>query len=427
MGKRKSSQSRVARQPKIARPRQSTRLRQSSNDTTQDVLGTSTPRRAGRPKRARHSSGNPSSGRSATTSINPAPETDGPQYSGNETTGANQSSSQPPSHAQPMQDGAIPQTSTRSTRPTKSYTYGNSADLAAETHRLLGQSLAEGSQRAYQSAVDSFQEFRLNRQLNTSWPTTTTQVMAFIAHLSINGKSSSTITKHVAALSYLHNMYSWADPTKHFLIKKMQEGSRRDRSMVDSRRPITWELLETIIPTLYLVCYSHYESMMFHASYLLAFLGFLRVGEFTIQRKGDDLNKVIARDDIKFCSGPKGSLLVRIRFSKTDQYGQGTTINIGSNGTDEKCPVKAMKAYLRVRPDIDGPLFCHRDGAPVTRYQFSSVLKKTLQHNGYSGSQYGTHSFRIGAATTAALKGVPPEQIMAMGRWRSSVYMRYIR
>lgn len=103
MGKRKSSQSRVARQPKIARPRQSTRLRQSSNDTTQDVLGTSTPRRAGRPKRARHSSGNPSSGRSATTSINPAPETDGPQYSGNETTGANQSSSQPPSHAQPMQ------------------------------------------------------------------------------------------------------------------------------------------------------------------------------------------------------------------------------------------------------------------------------------------------------------------------------------
>ena len=103
MGKRKSSQSRVARQPKIARPRQSTRLRQSSNDTTQDVLGTSTPRRAGRPKRARHSSGNPNSGRSATTSINPAPETDGPQYSGNETTGANQSSSQPPSHAQPMQ------------------------------------------------------------------------------------------------------------------------------------------------------------------------------------------------------------------------------------------------------------------------------------------------------------------------------------
>ena len=148
----------------------------------------------------------------------------------------------------------------------------------------------------------------------------------------------------------------------------MQEGSRRDRFMVDSRRPIIWELLETIIPILYFVCYFHYESMMFYASYLLAFLGFLRVGEFTIQRKGDDLNKVIARDDIKFCSGPKGSLLVRIRFSKTDQYGQGTTINIGSNGTDEKCPVKAMKAYLRVRPDIDGPLFCHRDGAPVIRY-----------------------------------------------------------
>ena len=149
----------------------------------------------------------------------------------------------------------------------------------------------------------------------------------------------------------------------------MQEGSRRDRFMVDIRRPVIWECLETIISILYFVCYFHYESMTFHASYLSAFLCvFLRVGEFMIQRKGDDLNKVIARDDIKFCSGPKGSLLVRIRFTKIDQYGQGIMINIGSNGIDEKCPVKAMKAYFRVRPDIDGPLFCHRDGAPVSRY-----------------------------------------------------------
>lgn len=46
-------------------------------------------------------------------------------------------------------DGAIPQISTRSTRPIKSYIYGNSADLAAEIYRLLGQFLAEGLQRAY--------------------------------------------------------------------------------------------------------------------------------------------------------------------------------------------------------------------------------------------------------------------------------------
>ena len=76
------------------------------------------------------------------------------------------------------------------------------------------------------------------------------------------------------------------------------------------------------------------------------------------------------------------SLMVCIRFSKTDQYGQNTVPNISGNGMRGKHPVQAMRAYLMVRPPIKGPLSCHQDGTPLTRYQSSAVLQKIYNWRG---------------------------------------------
>ena len=40
---------------------------------------------------------------------------------------------------------------------------------------------------------------------------------------------------------------------------------------------------------------------------------------------------------------------------------------------------------------------------------------------------FGSHSFRIGAATTAAAAGVPDHLTQVLGRWTSNAYMPYIR
>jgi hypothetical protein len=37
------------------------------------------------------------------------------------------------------------------------------------------------------------------------------------------------------------------------------------------------------------------------------------------------------------------------------------------------------------------------------------------------------HSFRIGAATAAAIQGASDEDIQRMGRWKSQAFKRYIR
>ena len=49
-----------------------------------------------------------------------------------------------------------------------------------------------------------------------------------------------------------------------------------------------------------------------------------------------------------------------------------------------------------------GPLFQHSDGRPLTKAAFVDQVRKTLALAGVDERNYAGHSFRIGAATTAA-------------------------
>ena len=86
-----------------------------------------------------------------------------------------------------------------------------------------------------------------------------------------------------------------------------------------------------------------------------------------------------------------------------------------------------MTEFLANRPRSRGPLFCHFDGSPLTQYQFNAMFRKVLSFIDCAESHYSAHSFRIGAATTAAELGVQRTDIQEMGRWRSQAVSSYIR
>ena len=79
-----------------------------------------------------------------------------------------------------------------------------------------------------------------------------------------------------------------------------------------------------------------------------------------------------------------------------------------------------MKRYLRVRGSTPGPLFIFADQTPISP-------AASLSHCGYDTTLYTRHSFRIGAATTAAEKGFTVVQIQTLGPWMSTAFRRYIR
>ena len=144
---------------------------------------------------------------------------------------------------------------------------------------------------------------------------------------------------------------------------------------------------------------------MLWAACCLGFFGFLRSGEFTVHSaSGSSVRNPapLLLSDIALDSIQRPTIVsVRIRQSKTDPFRLGVTLYLGIT-RDIVCPVKSMAAYLAVRSREQGPLFLYQDGSPLTRGRLVVVVREALSQMGLDSSNYAGHSFRIGAATTAA-------------------------
>ena len=93
--------------------------------------------------------------------------------------------------------------------------------------------------------------------------------------------------------------------------------------------------------------------------------------------------------------------------------------------------VKTMHRYLSSRSWLmNQPLFLTREGKPLTRNYFNCLLREALSKLGFASKFYLSHSFRIGAATTAAAAGPAASLqdwlIRALQRSFSDCYKLYI-
>ena len=55
------------------------------------------------------------------------------------------------------------------------------------------------------------------------------------------------------------------------------------------------------------------------------------------------------------------------------------------------------------------------------------MSQQALEKLGYDERGFAGHSFRVGAATTAAMVGLQDSMIKALSRWDSTAYLLYIR
>ena len=168
------------------------------------------------------------------------------------------------------------------------------------------------------------------------------------------------------------------------------------------------------------------DAMMLWAAACLCFFGFLRSREIVCPTESSfDLLAHLAFSDVAVDDRSAPSALrVQIKASKTDPFRQGFTVHIGTTG-DALCPVTAL--LMAARGGDNGPLFTWADRRFLTRKTFVTGVRAALTSAGYPAADYAGHSFRIGAATTAAQRGVQDSLIQTLGRWQSSAYTRYIR
>ena len=58
---------------------------------------------------------------------------------------------------------------------------------------------------------------------------------------------------------------------------------------------------------------------------------------------------------------------------------------------------------------------------------FHAALQHIMEALKLNKRDYNTHSFRIGAATSASLANISDTHIQMLGRWQSNAFQRYIR
>jgi hypothetical protein len=200
-------------------------------------------------------------------------------------------------------------------------------------------------------------------------------------------------------------------------VKRLQSNDKRQRL------PIDIALLEKIIKCLRSGCFGTYDDVLMTCCCIVAFFGFLRCGEFTINEKIVDNHNTLQLDDIKL---REDHLLLHLNHSKTDPFRQGIEITIYATN-NLVCPINAVKNYLKQRKSSSSnAFFVNKEGLPLTRTKFIKDLKSVLKIIGLDDSKYNGHSFRIGAATTCANLRIEDHLIKTLGRWSSDCYTTYI-
>ena len=255
----------------------------------------------------------------------------------------------------------------------------------------------------------------------------------FAATLVEEGLRHRTIKSYMAGVRHLHISEGYGDPFTHDLhrLHYVLRGIKRAEGIAGvakrERRPISPDLLRKI-KSVWDPKAKEANVVMLWAACCLAYFGFMRIGELTVSSDDayDSASHLswgdIAVDDPAYPS----SMEVRVKASKTDPFRQGISLFIDRVASDH-CPVSAMLAYLVVRGNQTGPLFKFRDGRPLTRQRFVMAVKEALDAAGVEAEQYSGHSFRIGAATTAAARGLEDSTVRTLGRWKSLAYLEYIR
>ena len=161
---------------------------------------------------------------------------------------------------------------------------------------------------------------------------------------------------------------------------------------------------------------------MTKAMYAMAFFAALRVGEITC-RPTQPRGNVIFLNQIVFMKNREGVVsAIKVTFRNYNDCNPAVPVEIFLYWEKPVCPVSTVLSYLGLRGTSPGPLFCRPDASPISRTFLTKALSDALRYCNLDVEGYKSHSFRIGAASWAAAKGMSDAQIRAFGRWKSNAF-----
>ena len=287
---------------------------------------------------------------------------------------------------------------------------------------LLHGSIAESTRSSYDRGFSSYLVFV--RQHGAAFPPTESSLIGFATWLfTAVAKSAATTRAYVTGLrgGCVELGYD-VRPFEAPRLSRLYRGMARARRAVSKPRrlPITVALLFLIITKVW----SPAGKLIPCAAAVVQFFGGFRCGELCYNPQTGK-QSVMTRRQVTWHSD---RAVIFLAQSKTDYIRKGADVTVFRIG-GPLCPHAWLAAVLRGAPDQrpEAALFQWPDGHTLLYSEMLGELKSALHGLGYDTSKFGTHSIRVGIATTMAQLGYSGEQIRATVRWNSDCYQRYVR
>ena len=270
---------------------------------------------------------------------------------------------------------------------------------------------AKNTIRAYRSDFAQYQNWCLQNNIEPISATAETMAM-YVDYLSENNKSA-TIRRRINSLGTVLKLSNNHDPTKDpDVILALKRMHRKIGRAQDQATPLTKSLLNQLLNN----CNNNIMGIRNQV--------LLRLGYETMRRRSELC--AFRFEDIDYA--PNGKPIIRLNFSKTDQYGTGKVLPISEELLgllNQWKGIVCNEGYILRSINKHGHI-----GDSLNPASISTILK-TLQEGVKSGSNQqplSGHSFRVGAALDLLEQGEPLEKIMLRGGWQSdSTAMKYLR
>ena len=272
--------------------------------------------------------------------------------------------------------------------------------------------LAPSTLRSYKSGKDHYTNFCKQASIT---PLPESKLCLFVSHVAKQGLKHQMIKCYLSAIRHLQISSGLNDPFAgdpwprlDYVMRGIKKHQAELLSGQRSPLPITPDILSNI------------RRFGIPPPMNTTQLGFLHIEEITVPSDSRfDPGTHISLADVAFNHATESTQIeISIKQSNTDPFRKGVTLTLGRTRS-QLCPVAAMACYLVKRGQKPVPLFQFQNGTFLTCQSFVHHIHSALQKTGVNPTKYNGHSFRIGAATTAAAKGMEDSMIKTLERWES--------
>ena len=293
--------------------------------------------------------------------------------------------------------------------------------LKEETLLNLQSSKANNTVRAYKSDFNDFSLFCSQNGFK-SLPSEPKIISLYLTHLSTKDVKISTLKRRLVSIGVIHKLKGHYLDTKHpSIIENITGIKRRKGSIQIGKKPLLISSLKKIINVIDQQKKEELKKFRDRSIILIGFAGGFR------------RNEIVSLDyeDLDFV---EEGLKIKLKRSKTDQYGEGSLKGLPYFENSQYCPVVSMQKWIKLSKISSGALFRRfTKGTNLSKNRLTDqtvalLIKEYLELAGIESKNYSGHSLRSGFATSAAESGAEERSIMSMtGHKSTEMVRRYIK